>query len=115
MIVDWARYKSLCDRPDYWSRWMLEQCIELFRQLDEDGLSSHLEQTLRQLPLDTPGDHHGHPATHMFRLDLSVPQRRIALSTVQQAIDLGIRTRNTAERGLGGFAEAWREYLEYQV
>ena len=113
--MDWTRYKALCDQPDYWSRWMLEQCIELFQQLGEASLSHVLQQALQHPPLDTPADHRGHAATQMFHLTLPVAQRDAALSAVQTAISQGLTTSGTAARGLGGFMEAWREYLDYEA
>ena len=114
-MVDWAGYKSLCDRPDYWSRWMLEQCVELFDLLDEPALSGALQEAMQHPPLEMPADHSGPPATHMFRLNLNVAQRQHALDLVQHAIASGLTTRATGGRGLGGFAEAWQEYLSYRA
>ena len=113
--MDWDRYKALCDKPDYWSRWMLEQCRELFQQQAEEVLVEILEQALQSPPLATPDDHHGHPATEMYCLNMPPAQRAAALGAVQRALTDGLTTSATAQRGLGGFVEAWQEYAEHPV
>jgi hypothetical protein len=94
---------------------MLEQCVELFDHLDEPALSGALQEAMQLPPLETPADHAGPPATHMFQLNLNVVQRQTALDLVQRAVAGGLTTRGTGGRGLGGFAEAWREYLSYRA
>ena len=89
---------------------MLEQCVELFRQLDQQSLSQLLLHALEQEPLAMPADHQGHPATQMYRLQLDHEQRRAALQAVKCAVDKRLTTPATARRGLGGFIEAWSEY-----
>ncbi|CAN0537016.1 unnamed protein product [Scytosiphon promiscuus] len=42
--MEWARYKALCDQPDVWSGWMLDQCAELFELQDEQALADRLRQ-----------------------------------------------------------------------
>ena len=113
--MDWTCYKALCDRPDYWSHWMLEQCIELFAQLGEHSLSARLQQALSSEPLRSPPGHRGPPATRMYRLELSPNQRRCAVHAIERAARQGLCTPATAQRGLGGFVEAWREYAHYRV
>jgi len=108
--MNWSCYKRLCDRPEYWSRWMLEQCIELFEQQGETALSAALRAALQQPPLAVPADHRGHAATQMFHLALPAAARQRALVVVQRAAAAGRTTSGTAARGLGGFVEAWREY-----
>ncbi len=111
--MDWARYKALCDQPDYWSRWMLEQCIELFQQLDEPDLSQALQRVLQTQPLAMPDDHLGHPATEMFQLRLSPSQHTEAVAAVTAAVARGLTTSGTSNRGLGGFLEAWQELADH--
>ena len=94
---------------------MLEQCIELFQQLDEHELSMALQQVLRTQPLATPEDHNGHPATEMFQLRLPQSLRAAAIAAVGLAVASGLTTSGTSGRGLGGFLEAWREYVDYSV
>ena len=35
--MDWGEYKALCDRPDYWSAWMINQCTQLLEGSDHAG------------------------------------------------------------------------------
>lgn len=113
MCMEWSRYKALCDQPDYWSRWMLEQCIDVFETLQEGELAAQLEQALTGAPLAVPADHKNHPATHMFQLNLPAPSRIAAFTAIETAIAQGVVTPQTRSRGLGGFAEAWQEYADY--
>lgn len=111
----WATYKALCDRPDYWSRWMLEQCVDLFEQLEEPALVAKLTRVMQGQPLDTPPDHAGGRDVAMFRLDLSKAETLQAAAAVRRAIAEGLTTPATQGRGLGGFLEAWQEYAAYRA
>ena len=112
--MDWATYKLLCDRPDYWSRWMLEQCCHLLAQLDEPSLKLVLEQGSNGEPLLTPQDHVGTAATQMFRLQLSMDNRQRLLAAIQAANECELTTPQTQTRGLGGFVQAWQEYAGFE-
>ena len=112
--MNWTTYKLLCDRPDYWSRWMLEQCCQLLVQLDESSLRLALEQALNSEPLLTPPDHTGVAATQMFHLQLSPALRQDLLAAIQQASELKLTTPHTQARGLGGFVQAWQEYAGFE-
>lgn len=107
--MDWDTYKRLCDTPDVISRWMLEQTAELL-----DGeLRGLLSSALLGEPLEKPGDHKGGGATDMFRLQLAVREVRAIHERVAAAVAAGECTSGTASRGLGGFEEAWREYVDH--
>lgn len=108
--MDWSTYKTLCDQPDIWSRWMLEQCIELFAKMGEASLSDQLARALHGPPLACPVDFRGGPELRMFRLELSYGERQSGLRLIQDAHILGVRSAGTQTRGLGGFVEAWTEY-----
>ncbi len=90
---------------------MLEQCIDLLGQLGEMDLQGLLLTALEQPPLMVPSDHTGPAATRMFQLALTVEQRREVLQAVTRAHHLNLSTIATQQRGLGGFLEAWREYV----
>lgn len=109
--MDWCEYKRLCDRPQLFSRWMIEQSMELVS--DHPQLSQLLRQTLISRPLDKPSDHRGGPATDMFVLRLEHRHAAAVYRRVQHATDTGQRTAATSERGLGGFAAAWRDYVGF--
>ncbi|MEM9622865.1 MAG: hypothetical protein AAF993_14530 [Pseudomonadota bacterium] len=111
--MDWSTYKMLCDRPDYWSRWMLDQVEALLAQLQQQELLAALRQHRAVSPLPQPADHKGPAQTHMYQLSLPLAQRRLVLAAVEQAHAQGLTTAATRGRGLGGFVEAWREYVAF--
>lgn len=109
--MDWSSYKEACDRPRVVSRWLLEQTCELL-----DGDDAELGEALRAElggghPLPKPDDHRGGPATDMFQLALEPERARRIRDRVAAATAAGRVTTQTAGRGLGGFLEAWSEYL----
>ena len=108
--MDWDRYKRLCDQPNVVSRWMLEQTLEL---LEGEQIAAVLQGALASNPLAKPTDHRGGEATDMFVLDVPRAQRAVIFSQVSAAADAGRVTSKTTERGLGGFVEAWGEYLNW--
>lgn len=107
--MDWPTYKRLCDSPHCWSRWMLERSAALLEAHAEPGLAASVRAALDAAPLPKPADHRGPAATDMFvlRLDTAAAQRIRAI--VAGAAAAGERTAEG--RGLGGFVEAWDEYL----
>lgn len=116
--MDWDRYKRLADTPGIWTRWMLEQTLELLQHPElTNGQSIDLPtldvitRCLQSSPIPRPLDHKGGGVADMFKLELTADQVRRLLELVQEAQDRGVTTSGTARRGLGGFAEAWQEYL----
>lgn len=121
--MDWAQYKILADTPGIWSRWMLEQTLELLQhpRLASDScgslsavrerIVSQLHTCMTQASIPKPADYKGGPSLDMFRLSLGPSETRALLALVQQATDIGLTTSGTAKRGLGGFVAAWQEYL----
>lgn len=114
--MQWVRYKSLCDRPGIWSRWMLQQILQLLQwQGAPDSLRAalvpELQTRLRARPLAKPFDHSGHPSTDMLCWMPEIEPAAALLTLIQKAEAAGFRTSGTMARGLGGFEEAWREYL----
>ena len=111
--MDWNRYKQLCDTPSVFSRWMLEQTLELLTHSGSPSGSSSsaaLEQSLRSGAIAKPEDHKGDAATDMFQLKLSSAEVAVIVSVVAAARTQGTATSATQSRGLGGFVEAWQEY-----
>ena len=107
--MNWTSYKALCDRPDVWSRWMLEQTRELL-----DGPARLcLAAALARSPLPKPADHKGGPATDMLVLQLTGQRRREVLEAVRCAVSAGRTTSAPRDRGLGGFVESWQEYANF--
>ena len=109
--MDWNAYKALCDSPHTFSRWMLEQSIELLAE--EAQLAARLATVLRGAPLEKPADHRGGASTDMFVVALSVGEARAIDQAVAEAVVGGRTTTATKSRGLGGFREAWHEYAMY--
>lgn len=109
--MDWAAYKELCQRPDCWSRWMLEQSLELLS--GAPALARPLRLALDGTPLAKPPGHRGGAETDMLRLELDGATVQAIVAVVEQAVAQGKRTSGTQDRGLGGFVEAWRECGEF--
>ena len=108
--LDWATYKERCNRPDAWSRWMLEQTLELLADLPD--LATPLRGALASAPLAKPQGHKGGAATDMFVLHLDPAAAFAIAKQVEAAVVKGMETSGTRGRGLGGFQEAWREFAE---
>ena len=109
--MDWQRYKQLCDRPNVLSKWMLEQTLELVAGSEVAEL---LQNTLAGQPLQKPAGHTGGDATNMYVLDLTPAQREVIAEVVRASRDAAVQTSATVGRGLGGFVEAWHEYLNWR-
>ncbi len=107
--MDWDTYKRLCDSPGVFSRWMLEQTLEL---LDAE-LGHRLTGSLHGVALVKPHDHSGGPATDMFPLELAPEEATAIADRVAAATAAGETTSGTRRRGLGGFEEAWQEYARH--
>lgn len=108
LVLDWDTYKQLCDTPGTFSRWMLEQTMELL----EGGTYRRLSEALEGEPLGKPGDHRGGAPTDMFILTLSQHEAAAIAARVVGAAANGETTSGTRQRGLGGFQEAWLEYAQ---
>lgn len=109
LALDWERYKQLCDSPDAFSRWMLEETSELVGE----PLAGALRRAMAGEPIDKPDDHTGAELTDMFSLRLTPEQASAIHARVAEAVDAAQATTRTRSRGLGGFEEAWREYAQY--
>jgi len=117
--VDWDRYKHECDSPGVFSRWMLEQTLELLQSAPRARCAIHsevgqvLSVTLAGKPLAKPADHRGGTLTDMFPVALTTSQTRAVLAIVREAAANNATTSATRARGLGGFVEAWSEYSQW--
>jgi len=111
--MDWNDYKALCDSPWMFSRWMLEQTMEVLSGAPH--LATGLRRALEGAPLDRPADHRGGTATDMLEVVLGAEEARSIHKLVLDAVDAKLTTSGTKSRGLGGFAEAWGEYVGYVV
>ncbi len=125
--MDWPQYKILADTPGVWSRWMLEQTLELLQHPQLAGAADaklnagrsevhqrlvvQLQRCMTQTPVPKPTGFKGGSSLDMFSLSLTPTEARAVLALVQQATDLEVITSGTTKRGLGGFVAAWQEYL----
>ncbi len=110
--MDWNGYKQLCDQPNVFSRWMLEQTRELAvsRQSPE---AQRLAQAVLQTPLAKPVDHTGKSSTDMIVLAWSYDDVNAIVELVKLATIEDRTSAATQGRGLGGFVEAWQEYARH--
>jgi hypothetical protein len=108
--MNWDRYKALCDSPEVCSRWMLEQTLEL---LGDEALRERLQAVMGGAPLEKPLGHRGGAATDMFVVSLTLAEAHGVLEAVEAAVARGATSSATRARGLGGFGEAWREYVQH--
>ena len=92
---------------------MLQECQWLFTAQNEADLAAQVGQALRGEAIPTPDDFKGGEQLQMFALDLSLSDGQKALAAVEKAVHAEQMTPGTAHRGLGGFVEAWREYVSY--
>jgi hypothetical protein len=110
--MGWDEYKRLCDRPDVWSRWMLAQTRELLVHAERDDLAQLLDIGKRT-PVPKPSGHKGDDTTDMFQIALTRADVAAITGIVTASAAAGERTQATRARGLGGFVEAWSEYLRW--
>ncbi len=111
--MQWTDYKLLCNRPDYQSRWMIEQTLELADQVGHEVIRDQLSRVLENQPLEAPAGHKGEWISEMYKLDLCREVRRKICQLIVQAKRSGLRSSLTLNRGLSGFEEAWTEYCDY--
>lgn len=113
MTVEWAQYRDLCDRGDVLSRYLLDCTVDLLAAADESMLAQHLLRVLAEEPLPKPPDHRAGAAADFFVVELEPDAARRIVEVVVVAGAAGWRT--ASGRGLGGFEEAWQEYVDWQI
>lgn len=101
--MDWETYKTLCARPENWSRWMLEQTRNLLES--HPAVKAKLIASLAAVPLSKPHDHKGDARTDMLATDLTEAEIADILDAIRRVQE------NAPDRGLRGFELAWQEYL----
>ena len=116
--MDWQTYKRLCDQPDYWSAWMIDQCCQLLQASDVSEATA-VDQTLRadlSRPfLPQPADHTGDSRTQMFQVTITQEQAQLLLGVIDHAACKRAFSQDTQSRGLGGFAEACEELIQWRA
>ncbi|NCF43685.1 MAG: hypothetical protein GWP70_02545 [Proteobacteria bacterium] len=116
--MDWQRYKRLCDQADYWSAWMLSQCVTLLQASELTNTSSviaELQADLAESPLPFPPGHRGDLRTQMFHVSLSYSQCQTLLEAIELANANQQYTSDTRASGLAGFAESCEELLRWRA
>jgi hypothetical protein len=119
--LDWARYKTLCDRPDVLSRWIVERTLVLLEAEAAAvpprdagvALAESLRGVLATEPLPRPVGHTGPAATYMFiaRLDPHVVHGLLA--AVERSATAGRLAEALGQRSPTGYLAAWREYAAF--
>lgn len=109
--MKWANYRELCDRGDVLSRYLLDCTIDLLSGADEALLAQRLTEVLSEQPLPKPLDHRAGAAADFFVVTIEVEAAQRIVEVVVAAREAGWRT--ASGRGLGGFEEAWQEYVDW--
>ena len=112
--MEWADYKILCDRPDFQSQWLIEQTLELVKEVGSEEIFEQLASALMAEPLPLPEGHRGSPDTLMYKLELSRVSRREICEVVIAAKKQNLTSTFAAHRRLAGFEEAGTEYYEFK-
>ncbi len=95
---------------------MLEQCADLFEQMGKQRLATSLRANIEgKDPLVTPGGFKPRREVQMYQLHWSAADRKEGLAVIVAAVEQRRSTSATAQRGLGGFVQAWQEFAQYQA
>lgn len=113
LSMDWPTYRDTCDRGDVLSRYLLECTAGLLDASGEEALAGVLRGALAGDPLPKPRDHRGGAASDFFVLTLDTGAIRRIVDVLAGARRDGRRTLDG--RSLGGFVEAWQEYLDWET
>ena len=116
--MEWQTYKQLCDQPDYWSAWMIDQCCELLQFSDvpeATAVALTLLADLRKPFLPQPPNHSGDVRTKMYQVTITQEQGHLLLEVIKHAARQRLFTQGTQSRGLGGFAEACEELIRWRA
>ncbi len=121
--MDWVRYQALADSPGWWTRWLLQQTLDLLGQqspaqldLSTDSyvrLQHRIRLALQRPPLPKPAGFKAGAITDLLILHLSPQHAESVVRLIHHAQALGLTTPATRARGLGGMLETWSEYLDF--
>ena len=100
--MDWSTYKTLCEKPDYFSRWTLLKTQELC----EESTRGQLKLQLQNPMLEKPPQHKGDDRTDFFRVSLS----RLTVVQVLRVLKNEGNNQTGQIRHLGS---VWQEYSDY--
>ena len=88
---------------------MLNVSAELVAELGRPDLALTMRKALEGPMLAKPLDHRGPAETDMFQLSMLPEQRIEVLALVRQAQENPPKV--VSKRGMGGFVEAWQEFV----
>ena len=97
---------------------MLDQCYELLAASEVVGtpaVAATLQADQRKPPLPLPAGHKGDRRTRMFQISITIEQCSLLLEVLEAAKAHNAYTRDTQNRGLGGFAECCQELLRWRT
>ncbi len=95
------------------SRWLLDQTAELLCNAGYPESAARLQRITRGDAICKPPGFRGGREADMFQCQLAPREVADIVNVVQAAVGAGAVTRATRERGLGGFLQAWAEYLAF--
>ena len=116
--MDWQTFKQLCDQPDYWSVWMIDQCWELLQASDVPKAlagAQTLQMDRKKPCLPQPADHTGDSRTQMFQVTITQEQAQLLLGVIEHAACKRAFSQDTQSRGLGGFVPACEELIQWRA
>ena len=97
---------------------MIDQCCQLLQASDVSEATA-VDQTLRadlSRPfLPQPPDHSGDARTQMFQVTITQEQAQLLLGVIDHAACKRAFSQDTQSRGLGGFAEACEELIQWRA
>lgn len=93
---------------------MLEQTLEILERAEAHALASRISESLETPPLAKPSDHKAGRATDMFVLEIELAEAQDVAGWMSHAVRQRWTTSGTRSRGLGGFVEAWMEYVSFK-
>jgi hypothetical protein len=111
--MDWDEYKKLCEQPNYWSLWMLRECLEIVSSQNCAELTATINSVLGSVPLSRPADHKGPSETQMYNIDLLCDLSEALLIEIEKSFVLGTLTQGVREIDLRGFVDACKALVVY--
>jgi len=114
----WAEYRLQADRPDRFTRWMLERTLALLIvHIEYEGeceaIQQMIELALLQSPMPPPKP--VDPRLDLLSLELSPDQAKLVLAALDDTsrVELDeLQSRRT--NPWGGFREAWLEHYNHR-
>ena len=97
---------------------MIDQCCQLLQASDVSE-ALEVDQALRadlgRSFLPQPPDHSGDVRTQMYQVTITKEQGQLLLGVIELAACKRAFSQDTQSRGLGGFAEACEELIQWRA